>query len=107
SMNQIKELAAMLSGGMNDPSESFSAGTDAPGDTALPSFGGIDLSAIMQLLGALSSDDKDCGLLLALRPHLSEEKQKRLDKAVKLIKLYNVFTTIRESGMLSELENML
>lgn len=107
SMNQIKELAAMLSGGMNDPSEGFSAGTDASGDTALPSFGGIDLSTIMQLLGALSSDDKDCGLLLALRPHLSEEKQKRLDKAVKLIKLYNVFMTMRESGMLSELENML
>ncbi len=107
SMNQIKELAAMLSGGLNDPSEGSPAGTDAPGDTALPSFGGIDLSAVMQLLGALSSDDKDCGLLLALRPHLSEEKQKRLDKAVKLIKLYNVFMTMRESGMLSELENML
>lgn len=107
SMNQIKELAAMLSGGLNDQSEDFSAGTDASGDTALPSFGGIDLAAIMQLLGALSSDDKDCGLLLALRPHLSEEKQKRLDKAVKLIKLYNVFMTMRESGMLSELENML
>ena len=107
SMNQIKELAAMLSGGMNDPSEGSAAGTAAPGDTALPSFGGIDPAAIMQLLGALSSDDKDCGLLLALRPHLSGEKQKRLDKAVKLIKLYNVFTTMRESGMLSELENML
>lgn len=107
SMNQIKELAAMLSGGLNDPSEGSSAGTDASGDTALPNFGGIDPAAIMQLLGALSSDDKDCGLLLALRPHLSEEKQKRLDKAVKLIKLYNVFMTMRESGMLGELENML
>lgn len=107
SLNQIKELAAMLSGGLNDPSDGSSAGTDASGDTALPNFGGIDLAAIMQLLGALSSDDKDCGLLLALRPHLSEEKQRRLDKAVKLIKLYNVFMTMRESGMLSELENML
>lgn len=106
-MNQIKELAAMLSGGLNDPSEGSTAGTEASGDTALPSFGGIDLAAVMQLLGAISSDDKDCGLLLALRPHLSEEKQKRLDKAVKLIKLYNVFITMRESGMLSELENML
>ena len=90
SMNQIKELAAMLSGGMNgaDPQ---------PGNNA------ADFSAS----GNASSDDKDCGLLLALRPHLSAEKQKRLDKAVKLLKLYNIFTAMRDNGILNDLENML
>ena len=69
--------------------------------------GGINPIAIMQLLGAASSDDKDCGLLLALRPHLSAEKQKRLDKAVKLLKLYNIFIAMRDNGILNDLENML
>lgn len=124
SINQIKELAAMLSGGMNgsnsadgnggagDSGAAFSVpgNTDNPEDTggnSGNSSGGINPIAVMQLLGAASSDDKDCGLLLALRPHLSAEKQKRLDKAVKLLKLYNIFTAMRENGMLNDLENML
>lgn len=127
SMNQIKELAAMLSGGMNgtegngnapDTNAAFSAsagadnadGTDNPGKAANGDGngpGGINPIAIMQLLGTASSNDKDCGLLIALRPHLSAEKQKRLDKAVKLLKLYNIFITMRDSGILNDLENML
>lgn len=107
-MNQIKELAAMLSGGSFD-------GTNASGDPAENpsaaesenSGGGLNPLSLIQLLGAASADDKDCGLLLALRPHLSEEKQRRLDKAVKLLKLYNIFVTMRENGMLNDLENML
>lgn len=132
SMNQIKELAAMFSGSMNGGTNgasganaagnmqgSFSPGTDNPAgnDTAgdnesagadTKSAGGIGINplAVMQLLGA-ASDDKDCGLLLALRPHLSSEKQRRLDKAVKLLKLYNIFITLRENGMLNDLENLL
>ncbi|MCM1024179.1 MAG: hypothetical protein NC395_08995 [Prevotella sp.] len=103
SMNQIKELAAMFSGGTG-------GGTDNPAEygenAGAENPGGLNPLALMQLLGT-ASDDKDCGLLLALRPHLSFEKQRRLDKAVKLIKLYNIFTAMRESGMLNELENML
>ncbi|MDE6764422.1 MAG: hypothetical protein K2N26_05190 [Oscillospiraceae bacterium] len=115
SMNQIKELAAMLSGGTNFQSVSAE---NASGDTNAPaasneaggignSDGGINPLSLIQLLGAASSDDKDCGLLIALRPHLSAEKQRRLDKAVKLLKLYNIFVTMRENGMLNDLENML
>ncbi len=119
SMNQIKELAAMLSGGMNGAGSqpgssasgfSASGNTDNPGgggDNGGSDPGGINPIAIMQLLGAASSDDKDCGLLLALRPHLSAEKQKRLDKAVKLLKLYNIFIAMRDNGILNDLENML
>ena len=61
----------------------------------------------MQLIGAFSASDKNCDLLKALRPHLSHEKQQKLDRAVKLLKLYNVFTAMRENGMLNDLEKML
>lgn len=114
SMNQIKELAAMLSGGTNGADTqpgsggpSASENADNPGNPGGNDTGGINPIAVMQLLGAASSDDKDCGLLLALRPHLSAEKQKRLDKAVKLLKLYNIFTAMRDNGILNDLENML
>lgn len=108
SMNQIKELAAMLSGGNFDGTNSSeNAAEGLSGAEAEGSGGGLNPLSLIQLLGAASADDKDCGLLLALRPHLSEEKQRRLDKAVKLLKLYNIFVTMRENGMLNDLENML
>ncbi len=111
SMNQIKELAAMfggMSGGTGDGSEAASSpqtreSENNSGDGGL----NIDPLAVMQLFGAASAKDKDCELLLALKPHLSADKQKRIDKAVKLIKLYNIFTAMRENGMLSDLEKML
>ena len=115
SMRQIRELAAMFSGGENslpdesgeygDPSDlsGFSSEQDSEGSDGF----GIDPVAIMQLIGAATAKDKNCDLLKALRPHLSHEKQQKLDRAVKLLKLYNVFITMRENGMLSNFENIL
>lgn len=108
SMNQIKELAAMLSGGSFDGTNTSGGPAEDPSAAETDNSGrGLNPLSLIQLLGAVSADDKDCGLLLALRPHLSEEKQRRLDKAVKLLKLYNIFVTMRENGMLNDLENML
>ena len=42
-------------------------------------------------------------LLLALKPHLKEEKQKKVDKAVKILKLIAVWNIAKESGMLEDL----
>ncbi|MBQ7980866.1 MAG: hypothetical protein IJ305_04575 [Oscillospiraceae bacterium] len=98
SMRQIQELAAMFSSG------------DAPAQTEQeqPSEGiGINPMAIMQLIGAMSVQDKNCDLLLALREHLSPEKQQKIDKAVKLMKLYNIFIAMRENGMLDDMEKLL
>lgn len=108
SMNQIKALAAMLSGGNFDGTNGSGDPAEDPSAAETDNSGrGLNPLSLIQLLGAASADDKDCGLLLALRPHLSEEKQRRLDKAVKLLKLYNIFVTMRENGMLNDLENML
>ncbi len=118
SMNQIKELAAMF-GGMNGGAEN--GGGDAPSPQAVKtaenaeavfpesSDGGLNIDpfAVMKLLGAASAKDKDCELLLALKPHLSYGRQQRIDKAVKLLKLYNIFIAMRENGMLNDLEKML
>lgn len=98
SMRQIQELAAMFSSG----------DTAEQPEQEQPSNGiGINPAAIMQLIGAMSVQDKNCDLLLALREHLSAEKQQKIDKAVKLMKLYNIFIAMRENGMLDDMEKLL
>ena len=98
SMRQIQELAAMFSSG----------DTSSQSEQEQSSNGiGINPAAIMQLIGAMSVQDKNCDLLLALREHLSPEKQQKIDKAIKLIKLYNIFIAMRENGMLDDMERLL
>ena len=46
---------------------------------------------------------KNTQLLLALKPLLKEERQERVDKAVKMMKLYAVWTIVKESGMLKDM----
>ena len=97
SMRQIQELAAMFSSG-----DVSSSSQEQPSDGA-----GINPAAIMQLIGAMSVQDKNCELLIALRGHLSPEKQQKIDKAIKLMKLYNIFIAMRENGMLDDMEKLL
>ncbi len=104
SMQQLRELAAMFSGGEGTDGESAE---NAVGQDTSAGNMGIDPVMIMQLMGAASASDKNIDLLKALRPHLSDERQQKLDRAMKLLKLYNIFTAMRESGMLSDLEKLL
>lgn len=109
SMKQIQELAAMFSGtgdaGAQDASEKPAPEQNENGKEE--NAPGINPLALMQLFGSVSQKDNDSELLLALKPHLSAEKQKRIDKAVKLLKLYNIFVALRDNGMLNDLENLL
>ena len=104
SMKQIQELAAMFSGGGNSSEQPSAENNNAEENSE---NGGFNPLAIMQLMGSLSVQDKNCDLLMALRPHLSHEKQQKIDRAVKMLKLYNIFITMRDSGMLNDLEKML
>ncbi|NLT10500.1 MAG: hypothetical protein GXY08_13540, partial [Ruminococcus sp.] len=77
SVKQLSELAQMI---MSDDSTDDS-------DEAGSNSGMADLSGIIKLsnlLGSASQSDKNTELLLALKPHLNEEKQRRVDKAIKL-----------------------
>lgn len=114
SMKQIRELAAMFSSG-NIGSGDTSAGADgnfpaSEGTGSGDSSGGftnIDFAAIMQLMSTMSQSDKNCDLLIALKPHLCSERRVKIDKAVRLLKLYNLFVTARDSGLLNDLGGLL
>ena len=105
SMNQLKELAAMFSSGEITSPSAPPAGADSSAgeENPLP----INPLAVMQLMSAVSAADKNRELLIALKPHLHTERQEKLDRVLKLLKLYNIFTTLRENGMLNDLENIL
>ncbi|MDO5559990.1 MAG: hypothetical protein Q4F95_10375 [Oscillospiraceae bacterium] len=71
--------------------------------------GGFDFSLLFKLQDLLNNGagDKNSELLIALKPHLSEKKQDKVDKAVKVMKLISVFNILKESGLLKDLDKML
>lgn len=65
--------------------------------------GGIDMAKLMQLQALLSQtnkQDKNVDLLLALRPLLKEENQAKIDRLIKIFKLFAIYPVIKESGLL-------
>lgn len=65
---------------------------------------GIDLSAVMALKNAATTcDDDSVRLMQALKPMLSPHRQERVDRAVRLMKIYSLMPMLRESGLLNDL----
>ena len=64
---------------------------------------GIDLSTIMKIQGIMQNikQDKNAELLIALKPLLNNHRQEKVDKAVKLLKLWAVYSIAKEQGLLN------
>ena len=93
-MEQIKNMAESLLGGSGSAPQEEGRG-----------LGGLDpsdIQTIMQLGNLLRSDTDDSRtkLLLALKPHLSEKRQDRVDRAVKLLRIASVLPLISAQGLL-------
>lgn len=95
SLQQLTELARMLT------EENGGEGSSPPPDAPAPDIGGM--MKLAGLAGAASKQDSRTELLLALRPHLGKEKQERVDKAVKLLRLLAVWEMAKESGLLNDM----
>lgn len=94
SVKQLSELAQML------VSEGDGDDTEEKGTSE------TDISSLLKLSGIIGEagrQDKNCELLLALKPHLGKEKQNRVDKALKLLKVLTIWNTAKDSGLLQEL----
>lgn len=61
----------------------------------------MQIANMVKTLNAFNSKNKDdrTNLLLALRPHLSQARQEKLDRAIKLMKLYSMLPLIQQSGL--------
>lgn len=125
SLKQIQELANMLNSEMENsqntqdtqstntsPMNNFfdstsSNSTDNPkNNNDMPN---IDFSKIFQLIQMFNStsNSKDTALLLAIKPYLTSERQSKVDKAIKLMKIYDIFTTAKSSGLLNSLDTLI
>ncbi len=127
SMKQIKELADMLTSegqngqAMQDMPQQQTAQPPADFSQLLQSLGGMmnsqpqsppqsqpsapsfDIAKIMKLQGIMQSaskPDKNIDLLMALRPLLKEENQGKIDRLVKIFKLFAIYPALKESGLL-------
>ena len=126
SMKQLSQLAGALSGdsapqaqpaadqaSANDFSQllkSLDLNTQTQ-QLAPPAAPGIDVAKLMQLdvaklmqlqaiLQQANKHDKNVDLLLALRPLLKEENQVKIDRLIKIFKLFSVYPALKQSGLL-------
>lgn len=109
----LEQVMNMLGGGEADVKEGSKSekngGLPSPSSTD-PSFDLEDLGINMQtiigfqkIMSGLKERDKNTDLILALKPLLRPERQERADQAVKLMKLISLIPTLKESGILKDL----
>lgn len=93
-MQQIMSMASSLSTKQAEPEpESTPAG--------LPDFDPAMMQKMIGLAGNLNINDHQKNLLLALRPYLTEDRIRKLEKAMRAAKLASVASTALNSGALS------
>ena len=94
-MKMLSDLAGSFMNSEKEPAQS----APTP-ELNLPDIPLEKLEMFMKIGGALSSDcdDDRSRLLLALKPHLSPERQAKVDKTIKLLKLIEILPLLRESG---------
>lgn len=122
SMEQIKNIMGSMggqSGGENKPQSATApagglgtlAGLGGLGDlsalSGLGGSGGLDLMSTVTKLAPLLSkaqqEDDTTRLLNALRPLLSEKRQKKIDEAIKILHILRILPMVRETGILSSI----
>lgn len=100
SIKQLSELAQLLTSNNSNENVQEEKSCNS-NDANIP-----DISKIMQiteLMGTFSQNDKNTELLIALKPHLKEERQHKVDKAIKFLKLLSVWSFAKESGLLNDI----
>ena len=100
-MDKIKSLANSLLNSSQDSSPNTPAASESSHNDQLPAISGDEIATVMTLVKALKNDQEDerSKLLLALRPHLKEERQHKVDQAVKLLKLAKLAPLFSQSGL--------
>lgn len=101
-MKQVQSLGKMLglSGNNNEvPKEK----EPEPVQNNIPSVLNNDaisgITRIMPVLNSMKQEDETTRLLLALRPFLSCEKQKKLDEAKKMLQFLKILPLLKNGGL--------
>ena len=99
-MKQVQSLGAQLglTGEQKQPPK-----PKPPENNLMSVLGGDDtigtIAKFAPLLSSLNNSDDTTRLLDSLRPFLSHERQEKLDKAEKMLKLFRLMPLLRENGL--------
>lgn len=102
-LDRLKTVAEGLLGNnlfkKEEPTKESDEGFALP-DNFLENIG--NMQGIMKVANLLSNGQKDSrvDLLRALKPHLSPERARRVDKAISILKIAAILPILREEGLL-------
>ena len=103
-MARVRDLAQTLLGEQETPPEPAKADAKNAGEATGDGFalGAGELAALRRAAGLLREQPEDdrTRLLLALKPHLSEERRARVDRAVRMLQLLRLAPLLQEGGFL-------
>lgn len=101
SMNRVRQMAESILGENNEPKKEIISTPDISGIGDMLASG--EIQSIISIISRMKSigDDSRVKLIYALKPHLSEDRQKRADMAIKILKLLDALPLIKESGLLN------
>ncbi len=107
SMAQIKKLADMLGLDENTPPPDFLnfGGNDNNRQENASNSGNFDfdiskIMALKEIINKANQRDTSIDLIIALRPLLKEETQKKADKIIGILKVMNMVPLLKDSGIL-------
>lgn len=105
-IDMLKGVASSILGEeaqKNQSPESSSRNDNAQNHNNLPANTGIDNIDFDMVMKAKkifdkmnSTKDKNVDLIMALKPHLSPEKQDRADQALRILRLFDVLPLLKE-----------
>ena len=100
-LKQVQSLGAQLGLSGDNPASQASPPPVAPAPQVSGTNGELmsALTKFAPMMGGFSEDDDVSRLLQALRPFLSEEKQQKLDRARRLMRLVRIIPLIKDSGI--------
>lgn len=104
SVEKLKEAAGQLFGEETppNPEPKQNTGFSLP-EGLLGNIGNI--SSIMKLISLMQDrkDDDRIKLLYAIKPHLSSNRAKRVDKAISLLRVASIVPVLKQEGLLDGL----
>lgn len=105
SLKQLNELASSLFSSSENEADTNNDDISAKDQRSSDSSADFDVRKLLMIGQVMNSvsNDKNTDLLLALRPLLKEDRRERVDRAVKMLKLFAVWSVLKESGILDDL----
>lgn len=101
----MKKFGEFASGFLNSSEKSENQSDNTFLNNSDISIDPSQMGSIIKIVTALkknsSAEDDNTRLLTALKPHLSKERGKKIDKAVSLMRIAKLLPVLKESGIMN------